>query len=46
MNKIDWIIHAIANGVYCSQNNKVENGFVDDACNFHTHGMEKYGNKE
>ena len=43
MKKIDWIIHAMANGVCCSKNNKVENSFIDGACNFHTHGMEKYG---
>lgn len=43
MRKIDWIIHAMANGVYCSKNNKAENSFIDGACNFHTHGMEKYG---
>lgn len=43
MKKIDWIIHAVANGVYCSENGQVEDGFVEGACNFHTHGMERYG---
>lgn len=42
MKKIDWVIHAMANGVYCGKNNKVETGFIDGACDFHTHGMEKY----
>lgn len=42
MKKIDWIIHAMANGVYCEKNGKYEDGFIDGACDFHTHGMDKY----
>ncbi len=40
--RIDWIIHGCANGVVCEYFGETENGFLPDACNFHTHGMEKY----
>lgn len=43
MKEIDWIIHAVANGVYCPTSGTIEDGFVENACNFHTHGMEQYG---
>ncbi len=42
MAKIDWIIHCCANGVVCDECKKVETGFLQYACNAHTHGMEKY----
>lgn len=42
MAKIDWIIHCCANGVVCDGCNKVETGFLQNTCNAHTHGMEKY----
>lgn len=42
MAKIDWIIHYCANGVVCDVCNKIERGFLKNACNVHTHGMEKY----
>lgn len=42
MAKIDWIIHCCANGVVCDGYNKVETGFLQYACNAHTHGMERY----
>ncbi|MBQ3514309.1 MAG: DUF4262 domain-containing protein [Lachnospiraceae bacterium] len=41
-NKIDWIIHAVMNGVPCGVCGEVENGFIPYTCNCHTHGMEKY----
>lgn len=46
MEAIDWIIHAVANGVYCSNGNQIEDGFVENACNFHTHGMERYNHMD
>lgn len=42
MAKIDWIIHLCANGIPCEECGKVENGFLSQTCNAHTHGMEKY----
>lgn len=42
MAKIDWIIHLCANGAACEECGKVENGFLPQTCNAHTHGMEKY----
>ncbi len=42
MEKIDWIIHCCANGVVCEECKKVETGFLQYACNAHTHGMERY----
>lgn len=39
---IDWIIHLVANGVECAECGKVENSFIQHACNAHTHGMAKY----
>ena len=42
MAKIDWIIHCCANGVVCDKCNKIETGFLENTCNAHTHGMEKY----
>lgn len=42
MEKIDWIIHCCANGVVCEECKKVEMGFLQYACNAHTHGMERY----
>ena len=41
-NVIDWIIHFVANGVSCAECGKVENAFIEYACNAHTHGLEKY----
>lgn len=43
--KVDWIIHLIANGV-CNVCGKKENGFLPNLCNAHTHGMEKYGHPD
>ena len=40
---IDWVIHFVANGVACAECGKVEDTFIEYACNAHTHGMEKYG---
>lgn len=42
MEKKNWIIHLCANGVICEICGKVENGFLPQTCNAHTHGMEKY----
>lgn len=42
MAKIDWIIHLCANDILCEECGKVENGFLPQTCNAHTHGMEKY----
>ena len=44
-NKIDWIIHCVANGA-CDECGKAENGFIQFACNAHTHGMERYGHQD
>lgn len=46
MAKIDWIIHILANGVYCENCGKVENPYPQYICNVHTHGMEKYGHPD
>ena len=42
MAKIDWIIHCCDNGVVCDECKKLETGFLQYACNAHTHGMERY----
>jgi hypothetical protein len=42
MAKIDWIIHCCSNGVVCYECKKVVTGFLQNTCNAHTHGMEKY----
>ena len=39
---IDWVIHFVANGVACAECGKVEDTFIEYACNAHTHGMERY----
>ena len=39
--KVDWIIHYCVNGV-CDDCGDVEEGFLQYACNAHTHGMENY----
>ena len=44
--RIDWIIHAIGNGITCQKCNEAEFGFVPNACNFHTHGMAKYNHMD
>ena len=44
--EIDWIIHLVANGVPCDCCGKIERGFIPNACNAHTHGMEKYGHPD
>lgn len=41
--RIDWIIHAVSNGIPCADCGKTENSFIPGACNFHTHGLAKYG---
>lgn len=40
--KIDWIIHYVANGEMCDCCGKVEAGFPEYMTNAHTHGLEKY----
>lgn len=44
-NKIDWIIHLVANGA-CDACGKEETGFLSYTCNAHTHGMERYGHPD
>lgn len=44
--KIDWIIHAIGNGITCEKCNDADFGFFPNACNFHTHGMAKYNHMD
>ena len=44
--KLDWIIHLVKNGVACACCGEVENGFVEYACNCHTHGMAQYGHPD
>lgn len=46
MKAIDWIIHLVANGVCCGECGEVENGFLPNMCDAHTHGMDKYGHQE
>lgn len=41
-NQIDWIIHSCRNGVICNECGDAETGFIEYACNAHTHGLEKY----
>ena len=43
--KIDWIIHLVANGV-CEECGREEQLFLTYTCNAHTHGMEKYGHPD
>lgn len=46
MKKIDWIIHAVSNQVKSAKFVKPEDRFINGACNFHTHGMDKYGHMD
>ena len=43
--KVDWIIHAVSN-CFCPECGRTENSFIPGACNFHTHGLEKYGHPD
>lgn len=43
--KVDWIIHLVANGA-CDGCGKSETGFLPYMCNAHTHGMERYGHPD
>ena len=45
-NKVDWIIHFVANGAPCAECGEVENNFPQYICDAHTHGMDKYGHME
>ena len=40
--KIDWVIHLVANGA-CDECGEIEAGFLPYMCNAHTHGLERYG---
>ena len=40
--KIDWLIHLVANGA-CDECGEVETDFLPYMCNAHTHGLERYG---
>ena len=40
--KIDWVIHLVANGA-CDECGEIETGFLPYMCNAHTHGLERYG---
>ena len=44
--RIDWIIHAVCNSAACAECGTIENSFIPGACNFHTHGLEKYGHPD
>ena len=44
--EIDWIIHCCRNSVVCDECCDVENGFVENACNAHTHGMDRYNHPD
>lgn len=44
--RIDWIIHAVSNGIPCADCGKTENSFIPGACIFHTHGLAKYGHPD
>ena len=46
MCNYDWIIHCCTNGVVCEDCNTVETGYIEGACNAHTHGMEAYDHKD
>lgn len=43
---IDWIIHYCANGVDCDTCGEAERGYLDYACNAHTHGLDRYGHRD
>lgn len=44
--EINWIIHCCRNGVVCDECGDVENGFLEYACNAHTHGMGQYNHMD
>ena len=44
--KVDWIIHIVGNGIVCEECGKVENGFKENLCNAHTHGMARYSHPD
>ena len=43
VKKVDWIIHAVMNGLPCHRCGKAPTELLPNCCNCHTHGMEKYG---
>jgi len=42
----EWVIHGIGNHYICDECRKAGHGFFPQSCNFHTHGMERYGHKD
>ncbi len=44
--RFNWIIHCCRNGVVCDECGEVENSFLDNVCNAHTHGMGQYGHMD
>lgn len=45
--KPGWIIHYVANGAVCAKGGEVEKGFLQYACNAHSHGLKKlYGHSD
>lgn len=44
--KVDWVIHYVCNGAKCADCGEVESGFIEYACNAHTHGMESYNHPD
>ena len=40
--KVDWVIHAVVNGLPCHLCGKTPTRLLPNCCNAHTHGMEKY----
>ena len=43
--EIDWIIHAVLNG-HDECDNVQDDAFIDGMCDYHTHGLDKYGSLE
>ena len=40
--KVDWVIHAVVNGLPCHLCGKTPTRLLPNCCNAHTHGMAKY----
>ncbi len=44
-NDKNWIIHCCTNGA-CDDCGTIERGYLEYACNAHTHGMSQYGHPD
>ena len=46
MKRPEWDIHLVTNGAVCKECGSIEDNFIDNACDAHTHGLDQYGHLE